>query len=160
MCKTSPRILQIPCALCVQTFATTTTKAKKVISIAHFSRPPLWMQQPIYFDHCGWCTAVGCNSKKKIFFQDAYQEASNVWYEKMKKKTSCILSFSPTQCRHKMFFNFKNQWSRKDLVLNISPLALVYLYGMTYHFFRITRYILGVRAEQKFLFGQEGKQTQ
>ena len=24
--------------------------------------------------------------KKKIFFQDAYQEASNVWYEKMKKK--------------------------------------------------------------------------
>ena len=98
--------------------------------------------------------------KKIIFFQDAYQEVSNVWYEKMKKKTSCILSFSPTQCRHKMFFNFKNQWSRKDLVLNISPLALVYLYGMTYHFFRITRYILGVRAEQKFLFGQEGKQTQ
>ena len=136
MCKTSPRILQIPCALCVQTFATTTTKAKKVISIAHFSRPPLWMQQPIYFDHCGWCTAVGCNSKKKIyFFQDAYQEASNVWYEKMKKKTSCILSFSPTQCRHKMFSNFKNQWSPKDLVLNISPLALVYLYGMTWSFF-------------------------
>ena len=75
--------------------------------------------------------------KKNYFFQDAYQEASNVWYEKMKKKTSCILSFSPTQCRHKMFSNFKNQWSPKDLVLNISPLALVYLYGMTYHFFRI-----------------------
>ena len=133
MCKTSPRILQIPCALCVQTFATTTTKAKKVISIAHFSRPPQWMQQPIYFDHCGWCTAVGCNSKKKfIFFK---MHIKKLVMSDTKKKTSCILSFSPTQCRHKMFSNFKNQWSPKDLVLNISPLALVYLYGMTYHFF-------------------------
>ena len=134
MCKTSPRILQIPCALWVQAFATTTTtKAKKVISIAHFSRPPQWMQQPIYFDHCGWCTAVGCNSKKKfIFFK---MHIKKLVMSDTKKKTSCILSFSPTQCRHKMFSNFKNQWSPKDLVLNISPLALVYLYGMTYHFF-------------------------
>ena len=101
-------------------------------------------------------------TQKKIFFFKMHIKKLVMSDTKKWKKTPCILSFSPTQCRHKMFFNFKNQWCRKDLALNISPLALVYLYGMTYHFFRIIvlRYILGVRAEQKFLFGQEGKQTQ
>ena len=72
-------------------------------------------------------------TQKKIFFFKMH--IKKLVMSDTKKKTSCILSFSPTQCRHKMFSNFKNQWSPKDLVLNISPLALVYLYGMTWSFF-------------------------
>ena len=81
--------------LCVCKHLQQQQKQKKVISIAHFSRPPLWMQQPIYFDHCGWCTAVGCNSKKKFFFKMHIKKLVMSDTKKWKKKLHASSHFRP-----------------------------------------------------------------